>query len=308
MKIIRMGWFLVLTLLFQVRTFAQTAPGDVGAGTPSRLARSSVFEPLDRWKAAVLAGDRATLAALYTTAPPATAQTPQGKTVDPSEEPAYWSALAAKGLKSVEPKILEIDKRQPGVVALVLRIELTLQADGVKQEGVVSAAQLWVQQDTIWRITVTQRSDLNPSALRRLPEPSVPNPELYPPPEEAGAEIDTALSAAAKDHKRVILVFGANWCYDCHVLDRAFHSKGIAPVVDANYHVVHINIGKGDRNLDLAKKYEIPLEKGVPTLAVLDPNGRLVFSQKHGEFESTTRIGPDDVIQFLEKWKPTRTN
>jgi len=47
-----------------------------------------------------------------------------------------------------------------------------------------------------------------------------------------------------------------------------------------------------DRNLDLAKKYEIPLEKGVPSLAVLDPDGKLVVSQKKGEFESTTRIAP----------------
>ena len=138
----------------------------------------------------------------------------------------------------------------------------------------------------------------------RLPEPAKPNTQLYPDPAEAPAEIAAALAAASKDHKRVLLVFGGNWCYDCHVLDATFHSKAISPLVNANYHVVHVNVGDYDKNLDLAKKYEIPLEKGVPSLAILDPDGKLVVSQKKGEFESTVRIGPEDVVEFLKQWKP----
>jgi thiol:disulfide interchange protein len=106
----------------------------------------------------------------------------------------------------------------------------------------------------------------------------------------------------------VILVFGANWCYDCHVLDATFHSKDFAGVVSANYHVVHINVGdEGDKNLDLAEKYGVPLKKAVriPSLAVLDPDGKVIYSQKNGEFDDSVRIGPDDVAAFLTKWKPT---
>jgi thioredoxin-related protein len=106
----------------------------------------------------------------------------------------------------------------------------------------------------------------------------------------------------------VILVFGGNWCYDCHVLDATFHSKDIAPLVNANFHVVHVNIGEEDKNLDLADKYQVPLKKGVPALAVLDSDGKLVYSQQGGEFENSTRIGPTDVTAFLEKWAPPRQN
>ena len=140
--------------------------------------------------------------------------------------------------------------------------------------------------------------------VRRLPEPAKPNTALYADPAEGPIEISAALAAATKDHKRVLLIFGGNWCYDCHVLDTTFHSKEFAPLVNANFHVVHVNIGNYDVNLDLAKKYEIPLEKGVPSLAVLDPDGTLLVSQKKGEFESTVRIGPEDVLEFLNKWKP----
>jgi hypothetical protein len=71
---------------------------------------------------------------------------------------------------------------------------------------------------------------------------------------------------------------------------------------------VHVNVGDYDKNLDLAKKYEIPLDKGVPSLAILGPDGKLIVSQKKGEFESTVRIGPEDVVQFLKLWKPAHGN
>lgn len=266
------------------------------------------FEPLNRWRADVLAGDKATLAAIYSTLPPARTQTQQGTTEDPNEEPEFWSALAARGLKTLNPKVLEIDKAQPGMVSLVLRIEVTFEENGARQEEVAPAAQIWAQQEGTWRIVKTRRGELAPNTPRRLPEPAVPNTDLYPPPEEAQAEINAALATAAKDNKRVILVFGANWCYDCHVLDQTFHSKQIAPLVEANYHVVHVNLGDEDKNLDLAKKYEVPLDKGIPALAVVDPDGKVVFSQKNGEFESSIRIGPEDVVQFLQKWRPVRGN
>src|SRR5256885_12010123 len=45
---------------------------------------------------------------------------------------------------------------------------------------------------------------------------------IYPENADAKAEIAEALASAAKTHRRAILVFGGNWCYDCHALDAAF--------------------------------------------------------------------------------------
>jgi thioredoxin 1 len=293
MKLIRMISIVALLFVGQAATFGQQ-----GAAT---------FEPFDRWKAAVVAGSQSSLAALYTTTPPAQAQTPQGKTQDPSEEPQFWSALASQGLSDFQPKVLSISRPQPGEVALVLRIEFRVKSSSGVQPITVEGAQVWIQQGSDWRIAMTQRSGLTPSPTFRLPQPVKPNTALYPPPEKAEEEISAALASAVKDHKRVILVFGANWCYDCHVLDATFHSKTFAPLVTANYHVVHINVGdEGDKNLDLAERYGVPLKGHVriPSLAVLDPDGKVIYSQKNGEFDDSVRIGPDDVAAFLTKWKP----
>jgi thioredoxin family protein len=300
----RSGWIAALFLCAMPVVFSQAAPQQDRAKKTSEAKASFAFQPLDRWKAAVISGNKAALGAFYTTSPMAKAKTPQGETQDPAEEPAFWSSLRPAGLSRFDLKILEVKNPQPDVKSFVLRYEVKLGTGAGEKSGVISGVQVWLQQDDIWRIVSTQRSDLLASAPRRLPEPAKPNIQLYSNPEEAPAKIAAALAAAAKDHKRVLLVFGGNWCYDCHVLDATFRSKQIAPLVNENYHVVHVNVGDFDKNLDLTRKYEIPLEKGVPSLAVLDPDGKLVVSQKKGEFESTTRIGPEDVIQFLKQWKP----
>jgi thioredoxin-related protein len=79
--------------------------------------------------------------------------------------------------------------------------------------------------------------------------------EIYSESADAHVEIKEALEQATAQHKRVIVVFGANWCYDCHVLDAAFHRADLAPILAANYEVVHVDIGRGEKNQDLMKQY-----------------------------------------------------
>ena len=102
----------------------------------------------------------------------------------------------------------------------------------------------------------------------------------------------------------MLLVFGANWCYDCHVLDLAFHRSDFASAM-AGFEVVHVDIGEeGKKNTDLAKQFQVPLEKGVPALAVIESDGKLVVRQKNGEFENASAMTPQALLEFLNKWKP----
>ena len=132
--------------------------------------------------------------------------------------------------------------------------------------------------------------------------------QVYDESADARMEVAKTIAVARADGKRILLVFGANWCSDCIALDARFHEPPAKPVVDANFHVVHIDIGRGPagKNLDLAKKYEIPLNRGVPAVAVLDSDGKLLHSQKNGEFEPAGRLGPEPIVDFLNRWKPAR--
>ena len=129
---------------------------------------------------------------------------------------------------------------------------------------------------------------------------------LYPDVSTANADIAAAVKEAAATKRRVIVDFGGDWCTDCKILDINFRMPENAQLVRKHYVVVHVNVGdKGIKeNFDVAERYGIPLRKGVPALAVLESDGRLIYSQKGGEFESMRNMDPRSVTDFLSKWAP----
>ena len=153
---------------------------------------------------------------------------------------------------------------------------------------------------------------VGPGTLAQTPKPApadngilapvIIKTDLYPAGVDAKEEIDKALKQAVSDHKRVMLVFGGNWCYDCHVLDRALHEGAAGQIMKENFVLVHVDIGEGNQNLDLLKKYKIPLEKGVPAVAILSSDGSLLYSSGNGEFEAARKMIKKDLVAFLQEW------
>ena len=128
---------------------------------------------------------------------------------------------------------------------------------------------------------------------------------IYPDPAEAHGQIAAALKIAAKDHKRVLLDFGGNWCGDCIVLDMYLHNEQNRALLDANFVLVHVNVGHLDENLDIAEKYQVPVTHGVPEVAVLSEAGKLLYSSRSKELElAVQRSDAAAVTKFLVQWKP----
>jgi thiol:disulfide interchange protein len=130
--------------------------------------------------------------------------------------------------------------------------------------------------------------------------------DIYPDPAHAKADLAAAIKTAAQSHKRVIVDFGGDWCGDCQVLDIYFHNAENRPILDSNFVLVHINIGRMDENLDIAEQYGIPVTLGVPALAVLSDKGKLLYGQRGGEFKSMRRMESSEVTKFLVQWRPPK--
>jgi len=129
---------------------------------------------------------------------------------------------------------------------------------------------------------------------------------IYPAPEQAPSDLSAALLKARSTHKRILLDFGGDWCGDCQVLDLYLHQPENLQILNAHFLLVHVNIGHLDKNLELAAQYGVPLNKGVPALAVLDNHGKLLYSQRNGEFEAMRSMDPASVKQFLVTWGTPR--
>ncbi len=249
------------------------------------------FPPLDQWKIAIIAGDVVGLKALYSTNPAAQVEA-NGATTGAEADVNFWIGLKARSVKLEIVRMTERFKAE----SVIFKAEVQT-SNGLTVN--VTDAQGWQKQGEQWRLVGAERTD-----APHLTQPSDMKKNLYPDGADAHTEIKEAEQKAAAERKRVLLVFGANWCYDCHVLDLAFHRPDFAPVM-AGYDVVHVDIGPdGKKNADLAEEFQVPLDKGIPALAVLESSGKLVVSQKNGEFEDARSLTPQALLEFLNKWKP----
>jgi thioredoxin 1 len=252
------------------------------------------FIPFERWRRAVLAGDAAALKGLYSANPAAEVRA-NSLMHDAEADTSFWLGLKARSMK------VEIIRQivHPDRASMIFRADV---ASGLPNQQTVTVTddQYWLKQGNEWRLVSVERTD-----SPRLKQPSDMKKNIYPADADAHAEIKEAEERAARAHKRLLLVFGANWCFDCHVLDLAFQGPDLAPVLAANYELVHIDLGPDEhKNADLVQHYDIPLDKGVPALAVADSDGKLVVSQKNGEFEDARGLTPEVLMEFLNKWKP----
>jgi len=121
---------------------------------------------------------------------------------------------------------------------------------------------------------------------------------------DAHQEVASAIREASKTGKNIILDFGANWCGDCHALEAQMQKPELAALIAKSFVVVNVDVGRFDKNLDLAQKFRIPLKKGIPALAVLNPRGELLYAQDQGQFEDARHMKYDAIKAFFEQWKP----
>ncbi|HEY6766320.1 MAG TPA: thioredoxin family protein [Candidatus Sulfotelmatobacter sp.] len=284
---------LPLVALMMAAFYSYCAPKSV-AQTNNTTGTPEDFAPLAAWKSAVIGGDAAALKAQYST-DPATEVRADGVNSSADEDMKFWLGLKARALK------LEIvrSKDRPGIHSIIFHADVESAAKG--QTISVTDAVAWQKQGDEWRIRSVERTD-----APRLKQPADMKKNIYPSNSDAQAELKEAEEKAASGHKRLLLVFGANWCYDCHVLDLAFQRPDIAPILHDGYEVIHIDLGDDEKkNADLVRQFDIPLDKGIPALAVAESDGKLVVSQKNGEFENARGLTPDVLLAFLNQWKPS---
>lgn len=266
-------------------------PGGRCAFAQAMTPGSPSFPPLEQWKNTVLSGDAAALKAFYSTDPAAQVMA-NGVRTNVDADVNFWLGLKARSITLATVAVLD----RPKGTSVVFKADVE-SANG--QTLSVTDGQMWRKQGDQWRVVSVERAD-----EPHLKQPTNMNKNIYPADADAHAEIKAAEERAAAGHKRMLLVFGANWCYDCHVLDLAFHRPDFASVM-AGYEVVHIDLGiEEKKNADLVKQYDIPLNKGIPALAVAESDGKLVVSQKNGEFEDARSMTPEALLEFLNKWKP----
>ena len=130
-----------------------------------------------------------------------------------------------------------------------------------------------------------------------------PTTSIYDETADARHDIAAAISNAESSQKNIVLIFGANWCGDCHALHEQMHKPELAAIIEQNFAVVDIDLGRWDKNLDVAEQYHVPIKHGIPALAVLGPKGNLLYAMDQGQFADARNMSYESIKEFFERWK-----
>ena len=129
--------------------------------------------------------------------------------------------------------------------------------------------------------------------------------------------IDVLASAskiAAKENKKVFVLFGASWCYWCHKMDSCMNDETLKPFFDKNYVITHLTIFESDNKKelenagvrDLYKKYGGSENQGIPYWIILDTNGNLLADSKLKSGDNSgCPAKKEEVDHFLDVLKST---
>lgn len=124
----------------------------------------------------------------------------------------------------------------------------------------------------------------------------------------AEQDIQNAIKAAKMENKRVLLMFGANWCPWCQRLHHLIETnERVNQYLHEHYELVLVDLGKRDRNMQIDKRYGSPNKLGIPVFVILDSNGNQIHTQETGALEypkGSAKKGhdPDKVMRFLKEW------
>ncbi|MBE7410561.1 MAG: thioredoxin family protein [Leptospiraceae bacterium] len=116
-------------------------------------------------------------------------------------------------------------------------------------------------------------------------------------------EYKILLNRSKSENKNILIEFGANWCMDCSVFNDILTREPNLSYLNANYLILKVDVGKFDRNLEFSKKFEDPIQSGIPAIVILSSEEKILVSTNNGEFSNSRGLKDITVLDFFKKWK-----
>jgi len=128
-----------------------------------------------------------------------------------------------------------------------------------------------------------------------------PAKDVYPDIALAKTQVEEAFATAARTKRKVLIDFGGNWCPDCRMLAGVFEQPEVAQWLESQFVVVPVNVGRIDKNLDIAKQYGVTIHE-VPTVLIVTPGRTLLNADGANTLGNARAMSPQAVLDLLDKW------
>ena len=101
--------------------------------------------------------------------------------------------------------------------------------------------------------------------------------------------------------KQPIIIFGGNWCPDCRILDGSLQVPSIKKFMSERFEIMHIDVGRYDKNMELMDYFGVAREKGVPRVIVFDKEMNILNSSSTKEWTTARERSLQDIFNYFQK-------
>lgn len=130
-----------------------------------------------------------------------------------------------------------------------------------------------------------------------------PLPLPYDEKADANRQVAAAKARAKAKHKLLLVDLGGNWCPDCRVLAGVLDLPEVSRFVAAHYEVVKVDVGRFDKNGQIAAHWGVHKLDGVPAVLIVDPRtDRLVNRGKLFALADARTMSPQALADWLAQW------
>lgn len=126
-----------------------------------------------------------------------------------------------------------------------------------------------------------------------------PNDLPYDADADANSAVASARREAENDGKFLMVTFGANWCIDCRTLHHRLKSDDVTAFTAGLVHFVNVDVGKFNRNLDIARELGVDLSRGIPVAVFFDADGLEVGNTNDGQLEPARFYSSKQILKFV---------
>ena len=80
---------------------------------------------------------------------------------------------------------------------------------------------------------------------------------------------------------------------------KALKSGKNAALMSEEFKVVKVDVGRFDRNLDIANAYGNPIKKGIPAAVIVASDNRVLYATRAGELADARSMNADGIYGFF---------
>ena len=128
-----------------------------------------------------------------------------------------------------------------------------------------------------------------------MPLPLPYNGEIY-----SESDIERFLDSSINKSKQPIIIFGGNWCPDCRILEGTLQLPTIKKYMIEHYEILHVDVGRYDKNMNLISYFKIPKEEGVPRVLVFDTNKNILNMESTKEWTTARDRKQQEIFNYFQ--------